>query len=60
MVMVPVLVPVPMFVADEPDVLMFVTPAIVAPPVAVRAPPKVRLSQSVAVLMVEVAASLDQ
>src|SRR4030042_6068260 len=32
MVMVPVLVPVPMFVAEEPDVLMFVPPVAATPP----------------------------
>jgi len=46
--------------ADEPVVLTLVVPEILAPPVAVSNPPKVRLSQSLAVLKVCVPASLDQ
>ena len=52
--------PVPILTADEPEVLILVTPLMFAPPVAVNSPPSVRLSQSVAVLKVCVASSLDQ
>jgi len=52
--------PVPILTADDPEVLILVVPAIVAPPVAVNNPPKVILSQSVAVLRVDVALFLDQ
>ncbi len=39
-------------ISDDPVVFTFVAPAIVAPCVAVRSPPKVTLSQSVAVVNV--------
>jgi hypothetical protein len=60
MVTVPIDEPVPILVADDPVVLILVVPAIVAPPVAVNSPPRVTLSQSVAVVRVEVALFLDQ
>ena len=52
--------PVPIFIASLPSVFTLVVPAIVAPPVAVRSPPSVRSSQSVAVVRVCVESSLFQ
>jgi hypothetical protein len=59
-VMVPVEVPVPILVAPDPLVLISTVPARVAPPVAVSAPPRVKASQSVAVVKVCVASFLFQ
>ncbi len=49
--------PVPIFMLSDPVVLTLTAPAILAPPVAVKRPPKVTLSQSVPVVRVDVALS---
>jgi len=54
----PVLLPVPIFVLPAPVVFILVAPVTVAPPVAVNNPPNVRLSDGYVVVSVEVDAFL--